>query len=101
MGDKDVGEINPVGEVGEMRVGDCTADANAELMLRRVGLVESLLALAKELFRDLEPRVCFCLNFSSHRVVKTFSFPSGLPQVLAKNIAFSRICASVRGKPCF
>jgi hypothetical protein len=97
VGDKGDGVANPVGEIGERTLGDWTADAIAELMLKRVGLPESLLAL-KELFRDFIPsRLFLCLNFSSQLVLSTFSLPSGLPQVLAKNKAFSLIISSFRG----
>lgn len=95
VGDKGDGDPNPVGEVGESKVGDCTAEASPELMLRLVGLLELLLLVSWEPRRDFAPtRLYFCLNLSSHRVLRTFSFPSGPPHVLAKKCAFSRIMAS-------
>jgi hypothetical protein len=96
MGDNGDGDANPVGEVGESTAGDCTAEASAESIVKRVGLSESL--FANELFRDFAPiRLFFSLNFSNQLWVRTFSLPSGLPQVLAKNRAFSLIISSLSG----
>ena len=96
VGDKGDGVAKPVGDVGDSTLGDCTADAKAELMLNRVGLPESL--LAKDPLRDFAPNKPFlCLNFSNQAVLSTFSFPSGLPHVLAKKMAFSRIISSLKG----
>lgn len=97
VGDKGEGVAKPVGDVGESTLGDCTPDAKAELMLRREGLPESLLE-AKEPLRDFAPnRPFLCLNLSNQAVLSTFSFPSGLPHVFAKKMAFSRIISSLRG----
>lgn len=85
LGDNGEGDPNPEGEVGESKVGEFTVEASPELMLRRVGLFELLLLVSYEPLRDFAlPKLYFCLNLSSHRVLRTFSFPSGLPHVLAK-----------------
>jgi hypothetical protein len=43
----------------------------------------------------------FCLNFSSQLVLFVLIWLSLFPTVVAKNLAFSLIAASVRGIPCF
>lgn len=64
-GDNGDGDAKPVGEMGESTVGDCRADAKAELMLKPVGLADSLF-VPNEPFRALAPSKPFlCLNFSN------------------------------------
>lgn len=91
---------NPAGEVvGETSLGDWIADSCAGLILRREGLSDSLLA-SNEPFRDFgPPRLYFSLKPSNQFVLRSFSFPSGRPQLLAKKRAFSRIILSVRVYP--
>lgn len=97
-GDNGNGDRKPVGDVGESNVGDWTADASAESMLKQVGLSDSLFVLVQEPLRLLAPiKLYLRLNFSNQLVLSTFSLPSELPQVLAKKRAFSRIISSFNG----
>ena len=69
------------------------------LILRRGGLWDSLL-VSKEPFLDFGPlKLYLSLKPSIQFVLKSFSFPSGRPQLLAKKRAFSRIISSVRVNP--
>lgn len=81
----------PLGEVGEMPPGVCTLE----------GGFEPSDSSAIDPFLDLEPnKLFFCLNFSSQLVLLAFKWLSLLPTVVAKNLAFSRMTVSVRGRPC-
>jgi hypothetical protein len=82
----------PLGDVGEMPPGVCTLEGEFDVPSD---------SSAIEPFLDFEPsRLFFCLNFSSQLVLFAFRWLSELPTVVAKNLAFSRITASVKGKPC-
>ena len=86
------GDGTPLGEVGEIPPGVCAVEG---------GLDVPSLSSAIELFRDFEPmRLFFCLNFSSQLVLLVLRWLSGLPTVVAKNRAFSRIRESDSGTPC-
>jgi hypothetical protein len=76
-----------------MPLGVCEADAPAES-----GLSEPLseILVSEALRVNLAPPIpFFCLNFSSQLVLFVFRWLSLLPTVVAKNLAFSLIAASV------
>jgi hypothetical protein len=99
VADNGEGEGKPLGEVGEIPLGVCDADPPAES-----GLSEPLseMLVSEALRVSLAPPMpFFCLNFSSQLVLFVFRWLSLLPTVVAKNLAFSLIAASVKGWPCF
>jgi hypothetical protein len=81
------------GEVGEVLLGVWVPDP---------GFDAASVSSTMELLRDFAPiRLFFCLNFSSQLLLFAFGKLSELPTVVAKNLNFSLIKASVNGRPCF
>ena len=79
--------------MGDVLLGVCVPDP---------GLDAASVSSMTELLRDFAPmRLFFCLNFSNQLLLFAFGKLSELPTVVAKNLNFSLIRASVSGRPCF
>ena len=82
----------PLGDDGDSPPGVCTFDG---------GFDAPSDSSAMDPFLDLDPRLFFCLNFSSQLVLLALRWLSELPTVVAKKRAFSLMRASLKGRPCF
>ncbi len=82
-----------IGEIGDMPLDVCEPDFNAGFKLRSGSCPSAAL-------RVLAPSSeFFCLNFSSQIGLFTLTWQLGVPTVVAKNLALSRMMSSLKGKP--